>query len=129
SAISQAKGGCRVAVETGASKPPARLRVGVIGPGGAGPALARALARAGHEVTAAAAVSATSKARVRHNFPHAELTEPAQVIEDADLVLLTVPDDVLPGLVDGLAKTGAPFPGRLLVHASGRHGIRRPEPA
>ena len=116
-------------METGASKHPARLRVGVIGPGRAGTALARALARAGHEVTAAAAVSATSKARVRHNFPHAELTEPAQVIEDADLVLLTVPDDVLPGLVDGLAKTGAPYPGRLLVHASGVHGIRVLDPA
>jgi predicted short-subunit dehydrogenase-like oxidoreductase (DUF2520 family) len=123
------EGGCPVAVETETSEHPARLRVGVIGPGRAGIALARALARAGHEVTAAAAVSATSKARVRDNFPHAELTEPAQVIEDADLVLLTVPDDVLPGLVDGLAKTGAPYPGRLLVHASGVHGIRVLDPA
>ena len=116
-------------METGTSEHPARLRVGVIGPGRAGTALARALARAGHEGPAAAAVSATSKARVRDNFPGAELTEPAQVIEEADLVLLTVPDDVLPGLVDGLATTGAPFPGRLLVHASGAHGIRVLDPA
>jgi predicted short-subunit dehydrogenase-like oxidoreductase (DUF2520 family) len=111
-------------VNSGTSEHPARLRVGVIGPGRAGTALARALARAGHEITAAAAVSAASKRRVRENFPLARLTEPAQVLEDADLVLLTVPDDVLPGLVEGLAATGAPYAGRLIAHASGAHGIR-----
>ena len=116
-------------METGTSEHPARLRVGVIGPGRAGTALARALARAGHVITAASAVSATSKERARENFPGAELTEPAQVIEDADLVLLTVPDDVLPGLVAGLATTGAPVQGRLLAHASGAHGIRVLDPA
>jgi predicted short-subunit dehydrogenase-like oxidoreductase (DUF2520 family) len=110
-------------VNSGTSEHPARLRVGVIGPGRAGTALARALARAGHEITAAAAVSAASKRRVRENFPLARLTEPAQVLADADLVLLTVPDDVLPGLVEGLAATGAPYAGRLVAHASGAHGI------
>ena len=116
-------------METGANEHPARLKVGVIGPGRAGTALARALARAGHEVTAAAAVSEASKARVREFFPHARVTDPVSVIEDADLVLLTVPDDVLPGLVAGLAKTGAPYAGRLLAHASGAHGIRVLDPA
>jgi predicted short-subunit dehydrogenase-like oxidoreductase (DUF2520 family) len=123
------EGGCPVPVETGTSEHPARLKVGIIGPGRAGTALARALERAGHQVVAAAAVSDASKARVRDNFPRARLTDPASVIEDADLVLLTVPDDVLPGLVEGLAKTGAPYPGRLLAHASGAHGIRVLAPA
>src|SRR5215472_13215077 len=113
------EGGCPVAVETGTSEHPARLRVGVIGPGRAGTALAQALVRAGHVITAASAVSAASKRRARDKFPHAELTEPAQVIEEADLVLLTVPDDVLPGLVEGLAQTGAPYHGRRIAHASG----------
>jgi len=116
-------------VDTGTNEHPARLKVGVIGPGRAGTALARALARAGHEVTAAAAVSESSKARVGDYFPRARLTDPAGVIEDADLVLLTVPDDVLPGLVAGLAKTGAPYAGRLLAHASGANGIRVLDPA
>jgi predicted short-subunit dehydrogenase-like oxidoreductase (DUF2520 family) len=116
-------------VETGVSEHPARLRVGVIGPGRAGTALARALARAGHEVTAVAAVSAASKQRARENFPGARLTEPAQVLADADLVLLTVPDDVLPGLVEGLAATGAPYAGRLVAHASGALGVRVLDPA
>ena len=44
------------------------------------------------------------------------------MIAGADLVLLTVPDDALPGLVSGLAATGAAVGGRLLVHTSGRYG-------
>jgi predicted short-subunit dehydrogenase-like oxidoreductase (DUF2520 family) len=116
-------------VETGVSEHPARLKVGVVGPGRAGTALARALARAGHQVVAAAAVSRASKQRVRDHFPGASLTEPSGVLEVSDLVLLTVPDDVLPGLVTGLATTGAPFAGRLIAHASGAHGIRVLDPA
>jgi predicted short-subunit dehydrogenase-like oxidoreductase (DUF2520 family) len=116
-------------VETGASEHPARLRVGVIGPGRVGIALARALARAGHEITAASAVSEASKQRAHDNFPRARLTEPAQVLAEADLVLLTVPDDVLPGLVKGLAATEAPYAGRLVAHASGAYGVRVLDPA
>lgn len=116
-------------MKTGINEHPARLRVGVIGPGRAGTALGRALTRAGHQVTAATAVSDASKRRVRENFPGARLTDPAGVLGAADLVLLTVPDDVLPGLVEGLAATGAPYAGRLVAHASGAHGIRTLGPA
>jgi predicted short-subunit dehydrogenase-like oxidoreductase (DUF2520 family) len=118
-----------VPVETGSGEHPARLRVGVIGPGRAGTALARALASAGHRVVAAHAISENSIQRVRDNFRHARLALPEQVVEDADLVLLTVPDDDLPGLVRGLAETGAPLAGRMLVHASGRFGVRVLDPA
>jgi predicted short-subunit dehydrogenase-like oxidoreductase (DUF2520 family) len=102
---------------------PARLAVGVIGAGKAGTALGAALARAGHDVVAASAVSDASVDRARTVFPRAVIAEPVQVLRHADLVLLTVPDDVLPGLVAGLAATEAPVEGRLLVHASGRHGL------
>src|ERR1700704_7125564 len=54
---------------------------------------------------------------------------PPEVLAAADLVLVTVPDDVLPGLVSGLAATGAPVEGRLLAHASGRHGLAVLDPA
>jgi predicted short-subunit dehydrogenase-like oxidoreductase (DUF2520 family) len=116
-------------VETGSGEHPARLRIGVIGPGRAGTALARALARAGHRVVAAHAISENSIQRVRDNFRHARLALPEQVVEEADLVLLTVPDDDLPGLVRGLAETGAPLAGRMLVHASGQFGVRVLDPA
>ena len=108
---------------------PARLAVGIIGAGRAGTALGAALARAGHEVVAASAVSQASVRRARASFPGAAITEPGQVLRRADLVLLTVPDDVLTGLVAGLAATGAPVAGRMLAHASGRYGVAVLEPA
>src|SRR5229473_4129989 len=95
---------------------PARLAVGIIGAGRAGTALGAALARAGHEIVAASAVSDASLRRAHANFPGAVITEPSQVLRRADLAMLTVPDDVLPGLISGLAATGAPLQGRMLAH-------------
>ena len=102
--------------------PPARLKVGVIGPGRVGAVLGSALSRAGHRVVAASAVSAASRQRARAFLPAAAICEPAGVLAAADLVLLTVPDDALPDLVSGLAQTEAPLHGRLLAHTSGRYG-------
>ncbi len=106
-----------------AAEHPARLAVGIIGAGRAGTALGVALGRAGHQVVAASAVSDASLHRAHANFPGAVITDPGQVLRRADLALLTVPDDVLPGLVAGLAATGAPLEGRMLAHASGRYGV------
>lgn len=107
---------------------PARLKVGVVGTGRAGAALGAALARAGHDVIAASGVSEASTDRARRFLPGAVLMEPAEVIARSDLALLTVPDDALPGIVTGLAGTGAPVAGRMIAHASGRHGIAVLEP-
>jgi len=74
-------------------------------------------------------VSEQSLYRATRSFPGAVVAEPAAVVAAADLVLLTVPDDVLPGLVSGLVATGAPVAGRMLVHASGRYGISVLDPA
>jgi predicted short-subunit dehydrogenase-like oxidoreductase (DUF2520 family) len=113
----------------GSSEHPAQLRVGVVGAGRAGTALAAALRRAGHEVVAASAVSEASVRRIRRDLPGTSIKQPAEVVSAADLVLLTVPDDVLPGLVSGLAATGAELEGRLVAHASGRHGLAVLDPA
>jgi predicted short-subunit dehydrogenase-like oxidoreductase (DUF2520 family) len=111
------------------SEHPARLRVGIVGAGRAGTALAVALGRAGHEIVAASAVSDASVRRVQRNLPGIAIMQPPEVIAAADLVLLTVPDDVLPGLVAGLAATGAALEGRLVAHVSGRHGLAVLDPA
>jgi predicted short-subunit dehydrogenase-like oxidoreductase (DUF2520 family) len=108
---------------------PAQLRVGVIGPGRVGTALATAMSRAGHRLVAAAAISQASRDRIERFLPGTPVRQPAEVCEAADLVLLTVPDDALAALVSGLAGTGAPLAGRLLVHASGRHGLAVLDPA
>ncbi len=108
---------------------PARLRVGVIGAGRVGTVLGAALDRAGHRVVAVSAVSQRSLAAAERLLPGVPVRRSPEVIEAADLVLLTVPDDVLPGLVSGLAATGVPVTGRLLAHTSGRHGLAVLEPA
>jgi predicted short-subunit dehydrogenase-like oxidoreductase (DUF2520 family) len=115
--------------DPGTDAHPARLRVGVIGAGRVGTVLAAALGRAGHPVVAASAVSDSSVARIARVLPGTAVLPPADVLAAADLVLLTVPDDALGPLVSGLAATGAPLAGRLLAHASGRHGLAVLEPA
>ncbi|GAA4574588.1 Rossmann-like and DUF2520 domain-containing protein [Planotetraspora kaengkrachanensis] len=101
---------------------PGRLAVGVLGAGRVGSVLGAALALAGHRVVAASGVSDASHRRAVERLS-VELTRPDDVITRSDLVLLTVPDDVLPGLVAGLAATGADLRGKLLVHASGAYGL------
>jgi predicted short-subunit dehydrogenase-like oxidoreductase (DUF2520 family) len=108
---------------------PARLAVGVVGAGRVGSALAAALGTAGHRVVAASGVSEVSRRRAESLLPGVPLMEPAAVLERADLVLLTVPDDALPALVKGLAETGAVRPGQLVVHTSGRYGTAVLDPA
>jgi predicted short-subunit dehydrogenase-like oxidoreductase (DUF2520 family) len=115
--------------QTAVAGRPARLRVGIVGAGRVGAVLGAALARAGHRVVAVSAVSRASRDRASRLLPGAALTDPQGVLAAADLVLLTVPDDALPGLVAGLVATGAPMQGRLLAHASGRYGTAVLDPA
>jgi len=108
---------------------PAELGVGVVGAGRVGTALAAALRRSGHRIVAVSAVSAASLDRVQAILPGTPVRPPQEVVASADLVLLTVPDDALPALVSGLAATGTELAGRLVMHASGRHGLAVLEPA
>lgn len=115
--------------DASSARHPARLDVGVVGAGRVGTALAVALNRAGHKVTGASAVSDASRRRVERYLPAVPIMQPDEVVSGADLVLLTVPDDALAGLVAGLAATGAPLGGRLMAHTSGAHGLAVLEPA
>lgn len=110
---------------------PVRLAVGVVGVGRVGSVLGAALARAGHEVVAACAVSAASRRRAAELLPGTPLLPADEVVGRSTLVLLAVPDDALAGLVEGLAQTGAfsSSPGQLVAHTSGRHGVAVLEPA
>ncbi|WP_026877679.1 Rossmann-like and DUF2520 domain-containing protein [Jiangella gansuensis] len=108
---------------------PARLDVGIVGTGRVGAVLGAALARAGHHVVAGYGVSLTSRTRADALLPGVPLVDVPQVLARSGLVLLTVPDDALPGLVDGLAKTGEIRPGQLVVHTSGRYGVGVLDPA
>jgi predicted short-subunit dehydrogenase-like oxidoreductase (DUF2520 family) len=108
---------------------PARLAVGVVSVGRVGSVLGAALARAGHPVVAASAISAASRERADRLLPGVPLRPPDQVLASADLVLLAVPDDALSGLVRGLAATGSWRAGQIVIHTSGAHGVDVLHPA
>ena len=108
---------------------PARLSIGVIGAGRVGAVLGAALARAGHHIQAAYAVSEDSRERAAALLPGVPLKDVPDVIDGADLVLLAVPDDALPELVRGLAATDTWQAGQIVVHTSGRYGADVLRPA
>jgi len=103
--------------------PPGRLGVGVVGAGRVGAVLGSALRAAGHAVVGASGISAASRERIGAMLPGVPALEVPQVVERAELVLLTVPDDALADLVAGLARLGAWHPGQIVVHTAGAHGV------
>jgi len=96
--------------------------VGIIGAGKVGAVLGAALRAAGHAVVGVAAVSEASRDRAELLLPGVPVLEIPDIVERSELVLLAVPDDALPGLVSGLAATGAWQVGQLVAHTSGRYG-------
>jgi predicted short-subunit dehydrogenase-like oxidoreductase (DUF2520 family) len=95
------------------------LRVGVVGSGRVGAVLGAALQHAGHRVVGVSAVSAASRARAALFLPDTPVLSPLEVARTCELLLLAVPDDVLPGLVQGLR----PDLPATVAHVSGRHGL------
>lgn len=108
---------------------PARLAVGVVSAGRVGAVLGAALAAVGHHVVATSGVSRASVLRAESLLPGVPLRSPDDVVAGADLALLAVPDDVLPGLVRGLAAAGCFRAGQIVVHTSGTHGVAVLAPA
>lgn len=103
--------------------------VGVIGAGRVGAVLAAALRAAGHDVVAAAGESDASRGRIDALLPGVTVAKPTDVARASDLLLLTVPDDMLSNVVTVLSASGAIHAGQVVVHTSGRHGLAVLEPA
>lgn len=104
-------------------------RIGVVGAGRVGAVLAAALEAAGHHVVAAAGESDASRSRIADLLPGATHAKPSDVARACDVLLLTVPDDMLANVVTVLSDSGAIRPGQYVVHTSGRHGLAVLEPA
>lgn len=101
--------------------PPPRLRVGVIGTGRAGAVVGAALRRAGHDVVACSGRGDISRVRAEALLPGVPIVDPREVARACDLLVLAVPDDALPGLVDSLVADV--HPGQIVMHLSGRHSL------
>ncbi len=100
-----------------------RLGVGVVGAGRVGPVLGAALAGAGHALVGVSGVSERSLDRAEAMLPGVPVLPVPDLVERSELVLLAVPDAVLPGLVEGLAEAGVWVAGQLVVHTAPGHGV------
>ena len=105
------------------------LRVGVIGAGRVGAVLAAVLRSRGHEIVSVAGESDASLRRAAALLPGVPVDKPTAVGRDCDVLLLTVPDDMLENVVIQLTASGAIRSGQFVVHTSGSHGVRVLEPA
>ncbi|PWJ23986.1 putative short-subunit dehydrogenase-like oxidoreductase (DUF2520 family) [Branchiibius hedensis] len=99
------------------------LRVGVVGAGRAGSVIGAALRAAGHEIVATSAVSEASRQRAEELLPGVPIASVQEVVSDADVVILGVPDDAIEPLANGLAAENLWGPGKLVIHLSGFHGV------
>ncbi len=106
-----------------------RLGVGTIGAGRVGAVLASAFGGAGHSLTGISAVSDASRERAAAMLPEVPVLPIPEIVERSELVLLAVPADELPSLVEGLATAGAWRPGQLVVHTAAKYGVGVLEPA
>ena len=107
----------------------AMTRIGVVGAGRVGAVLAAALREAGHEIAAVAGESHASRTRINTLLPGVRVDKPTAVSRACDLLLLTVPDDMLSNVVTMLAASGAIREGQYVVHTSGKHGLAVLQPA
>jgi predicted short-subunit dehydrogenase-like oxidoreductase (DUF2520 family) len=107
----------------------AMTRIGVVGAGRVGAVLAAALREAGHEIAAVAGESHASRTRIETLLPGVVVDKPTAVSRASDLLLLTVPDDMLSNVVTMLAASGAIREGQYVVHTSGKHGLAVLQPA
>jgi predicted short-subunit dehydrogenase-like oxidoreductase (DUF2520 family) len=104
-------------------------RVGVVGAGRVGAVLAAALQRQGQEIVSVAGESDASMRRATQLLPGVPVLKPTAVARSCDVLLLTVPDDMLENVVTQLAASGALHAGQYVVHTSGSHGLRVLDPA
>lgn len=109
--------------DLGGQLKPGRLRIALVGAGRLGAPIAAALARCGHAIVAASAVSEASISRLEALLPGVPRVAPQDAVKGADLVLLAVPDDDLVAVCEGLVAVGALTQGQLIAHFSGVHGL------
>ena len=100
-----------------------RLGVGIVGAGRVGPVLGSALARAGHSIVGITRPSEDNTERVEAILPGAVSSDPLEILERSELVVLALPDQELPGFIEGMSLNNAWSPGQLVLHTSITHGL------
>jgi len=100
--------------------------VGIVGAGPVGTALGVAISRAGWPVAAVASRDASRRDRFRALVPDARaFIEPAAILDEVELAILTVADDAIAEVVDSMRL----YSGQAMVHTSGLLGAEVLQPA
>ncbi|MGQ9778498.1 MAG: Rossmann-like and DUF2520 domain-containing protein [Bacillota bacterium] len=99
------------------------MRIGFIGAGRAGSALATALTEVGHRVVAVAD-HVPEKAKALGEAVGAVVASAPRVVEEAEVIFLSVPDDVIAGLAMELGPQVGEKNGKIFFHLSGLHPAR-----
>lgn len=108
---------------SGPDQPPV---IGIVGAGAVGTALGVALSRAGWPVHAVASRDPARRERFRSLVDVGRaFAEPAALLDEVELVILTVPDDAIAELVGGLRM----YSGQAMIHTSGLLGAEVLQPA
>jgi hypothetical protein len=90
------------------------MRIGILGAGNVGTAVASAAVRAGHDVTIAA-TSAASAEKAARSAGARQATSNAEAVQDADVVVLAVPHAAVAGVAGEL---GEDVNGKVVIDAT-----------
>ena len=99
-----------------------RLTIGVIGAGRVGSTLAIALSNH-HNLTHVHTTSETFKERLTKEIPGVRFSDIETIVNECQTLLIAVPDDALPALIQGIASTVGFKAHQFVIHTSGRFGI------
>ena len=100
--------------------------IGIVGAGAVGTALGVALSRAGWPIHAVASRDANRREHFRSLVEVSRaFVDPEPLVEEVELIILTVPDDVIAPLASGLRMYG----GQAMIHTSGVLGAEVLSPA
>lgn len=104
--------------------------IGFIGAGRLAQTLASAWHRRGYRIAAVASRSRESSKQLAAGIEQCEaVSDPQHVVDAAELVFLTVPDDTIGSIAATLRYRGTDAPPRALVHCSGASSVELLEPA
>ena len=98
------------------------MNVSVVGAGRVGTAVAVLLGRAGHRIVAVSGRGSTRE-RASRFLSGVPLLDPADAARAGELVLVGVPDDEIPAIVEQVADAGGFRPGQWVAHLSGASGL------
>lgn len=93
--------------------------VAIIGTGRLGTALALGLKGAGYEVKFLASKPPSGAKQIAGKVGALVIEPPYRELVEADLVFLTVPDSVIEGVADEIARSTVEWKGRTVIHCSG----------